>query len=303
MSSLSLLTELTSSVVTGLNPARCACIQWRHAAKTRHGPACNANAPPPPIQTPQMPDLCLKFLSVGTGIAARGIAVRAREGSPPGLFWLGGFKSDMKGTKAQALDQWAREHGRAMTRFDYSGHGESEGDFTDGTIGRWLEESLAVFDACCRGPQVVIGSSMGGWLALLLARELARRAQTDPGSGLARADRARGGLYRRTDVEALPAGDQARDRADRRVVAPVAIFRGALSHHPRPDRGGPRAPPARQHDRNRLSGPHPSGRAGSGRAVAARGRARLPVCPATMSCSLWSRTETIACRGPKTSSG
>jgi len=137
--------------------------------------------PPPPIQTPQMPDLCLKFLSVGTGIAARGIAVRAREGSPPGLFWLGGFKSDMKGTKAQALDQWARDHGRAMTRFDYSGHGESEGNFTDGTIGRWLEESLAVFDACCRGPQVVIGSSMGGWLALLLARELARRVQTDPG--------------------------------------------------------------------------------------------------------------------------
>ena len=128
-----------------------------------------------------MPDLCLKFLSVGTGITARGIAVRAREGSPPGLFWLGGFKSDMNGTKAQALDQWARDHGRAMTRFDYSGHGESEGNFTDGTIGRWLEESLAVFDACCRGPQVVIGSSMGGWLALLLARELARRVQTDPG--------------------------------------------------------------------------------------------------------------------------
>ena len=93
---------------------------------------CN---PKSPIQTPQMTDLCLKFLSVGTGIAARGIAVRAREGSPPGLFWLGGFKSDMKGTKAQALDQWARDHGRAMTRFDYSGHGESGGNFTDGTIG------------------------------------------------------------------------------------------------------------------------------------------------------------------------
>ena len=127
-----------------------------------------------------MTDLCLKFLNVGTGIAARRIAVRTREGAAPGLFWLGGFKSDMKGTKAQALDQWARDHGRAMTRFDYSGHGESEGDFIDGTVGRWLEESMAVFDACCRGPQVVIGSSMGGWLALLLARELARRAQADP---------------------------------------------------------------------------------------------------------------------------
>lgn len=126
-----------------------------------------------------MTDLCLKFLHVGTGIAARRIAVRAREGAAPGLFWLGGFKSDMKGTKAQALDLWARDHGRAMTRFDYSGHGESEGDFIDGTVGRWLEESMAVFDACCRGPQVVIGSSMGGWLALLLARELARRAQAE----------------------------------------------------------------------------------------------------------------------------
>jgi pimeloyl-ACP methyl ester carboxylesterase len=127
-----------------------------------------------------MTDLCLKFLNVGTGIAARRIAVRTREGAAPGLFWLGGFKSDMKGTKAQALHLWARDHGRAMTRFDYSGHGESEGDFIDGTVGRWLEESMAVFDACCRGPQVVIGSSMGGWLALLLARELARRAQADP---------------------------------------------------------------------------------------------------------------------------
>ena len=122
-----------------------------------------------------MNDSCLKFSTVGTGPAARRIAVRAREGAGPGLFWLGGFKSDMKGTKAEALDRWAAEHGRAMVRFDYSGHGESGGNFLDGTIGRWLEESLAVFDAFCRGPQVAIGSSMGGWLALLMVRELARR--------------------------------------------------------------------------------------------------------------------------------
>ena len=127
-----------------------------------------------------MSDLCLKFLNVGTGIAARGIAVRRREGAAPGLFWVGGFKSDMKGTKAEALDLWARDNGRAMTRFDYSGHGESGGNFTDGTIGRWFEETLAVFDGFCRGPQVVIGSSMGGWLALLLTRELIRRVQPDP---------------------------------------------------------------------------------------------------------------------------
>jgi pimeloyl-ACP methyl ester carboxylesterase len=127
-----------------------------------------------------MSDLCLKFLDVGTGIAARRLAVRLRVGASPGLLWLGGFKSDMKGTKAEALDSWAHKEGRAMTRFDYSGHGESCGDFADGTIGRWLDESLAVFDTFCHGPIVLIGSSMGGWLALLLMRELAQRTQPSP---------------------------------------------------------------------------------------------------------------------------
>jgi pimeloyl-ACP methyl ester carboxylesterase len=123
-----------------------------------------------------MNECCLKSLDVGTGAEARRIAVRQRLGSAPGLFWLGGFKSDMGGTKIVALDAWAAAQGRACTRFDYSGHGESEGAFTDGTIGRWLEESLSVFEAFAQGPQVVIGSSMGGWLALLLVRDLKRRA-------------------------------------------------------------------------------------------------------------------------------
>jgi pimeloyl-ACP methyl ester carboxylesterase len=114
------------------------------------------------------------FIEVGNASALRRIAVRVRSGSAPGLFWLGGFHSDMKGTKALALDAWAAEHGRACVRFDYSGHGESGGAFVDGTIGRWLEESVAVFGQFCAGPQVVIGSSMGGWMALLLAREIAR---------------------------------------------------------------------------------------------------------------------------------
>src|SRR5262249_43055268 len=148
-----------------------------------HGGRQRNTSPDPmwdgPRPSTQMIDICLKSLEVGTAKAARRIAVRLREGASgdgkPGLLWLGGFKSDLKGIKAEALDQWAGEHGRAMVRFDYSGHGESGGDFTDGSIGRWLEESVAVFDACCRGPQVVIGSSMGGWLALLLVRELARR--------------------------------------------------------------------------------------------------------------------------------
>jgi pimeloyl-ACP methyl ester carboxylesterase len=116
------------------------------------------------------------FIEVGAENSARRIAVRARAGAAPGLFWLGGFNSDMKGTKALALDAWAAEQGRACVRFDYSGHGESGGKFVDGTIGRWLEDSRAVFEQFCRGPQVVVGSSMGGWLALLLAREVAKLA-------------------------------------------------------------------------------------------------------------------------------
>ena len=115
------------------------------------------------------------FIEVGNAAGPRRIAVRARTGSPPGLFWLSGFNSDMRGTKAIALDAWAAERNRACVRFDYSGHGESGGAFVDGTIGRWLEETVAVFEQFCAGPQVVIGSSMGGWMALLLARELARR--------------------------------------------------------------------------------------------------------------------------------
>jgi pimeloyl-ACP methyl ester carboxylesterase len=126
----------------------------------------------------------LAFIQVGSGDSTRRIAVRAREGAAPGLFWLGGFNSDMKGTKALALDAWATEHGRACVRFDYSGHGESGGKFADGTIGRWLEETVAVFERFCRGPQVVIGSSMGGWMALLLAREIAKRASGASLAGL-----------------------------------------------------------------------------------------------------------------------
>ena len=122
-----------------------------------------------------MTESALKSIEVGTGTAVRRIAARIRDGATPGLFWLGGFKSDMQGTKAVTLDNWAGENGRSCIRFDYSGHGESGGDFVQGTIGRWLEDSAAVFERFAKGPQVLIGSSMGGWLALLLARELKGR--------------------------------------------------------------------------------------------------------------------------------
>jgi pimeloyl-ACP methyl ester carboxylesterase len=132
----------------------------------------------------RMSELRLTSLTLESPPPKRTIAVRVRQGKSPGLFWLGGFRSDMKGTKAEALDAWAASEGRACLRFDYSGHGESGGDFLDGTIGRWLEESVAVYREFAQGPQVVIGSSMGGWLALLLARRLAKAKGAAPIAGM-----------------------------------------------------------------------------------------------------------------------
>jgi pimeloyl-ACP methyl ester carboxylesterase len=137
-----------------------------------HAPAASAG----------MMDNGLKFLDIGSGAEHRRIAVRQQAGGRPGLFWLSGYKSDMQGTKAEALAHWATETGRACTRFDYSGHGESSGTFTDGTIGRWLADALAVFDAWCRGPQILVGSSMGGWLALLMVRALRQRSEAPAAS-------------------------------------------------------------------------------------------------------------------------
>jgi pimeloyl-ACP methyl ester carboxylesterase len=104
---------------------------------------------------------------------ARRLTPATRPDAGPGLVWLGGFASDMSGTKAQFLAERAQAQGRACLRFDYSGHGASEGRFIDGCIGDWLAQSVAVFEASTQGPQILIGSSMGGWLALLLARHLA----------------------------------------------------------------------------------------------------------------------------------
>jgi len=136
----------------------------------------------------RMSEARLTSLTIESPARKRTIAVRAREGktpSPgPGLFWLGGFKSDMNGTKAEALDRWAESQGRGCVRFDYSGHGESGGDFSEGTIGLWLEESIAVYAKFTQGPQVIIGSSMGGWLALLLARALRERKGATPIAGM-----------------------------------------------------------------------------------------------------------------------
>ena len=135
-----------------------------------------------------MSEARLTSLTIESPAPRRTIAVRVREGKGPNLgpalVWLGGFKSDMKGTKAEALDRWAAEQGRACLRFDYSGHGESSGEFRDGTIGLWLQESLAVYREFAKGPQVLIGSSMGGWIALLLAAQLRKLTGSAPLAGM-----------------------------------------------------------------------------------------------------------------------
>ncbi len=169
----------------------------------------------------------LKRLKVVTGTDAREIAIRAFPGNSPALFWLGGFKSDMRGTKAEALAMHAKKTGRAYTRFDYSGHGESSGKFEEGTISRWAEEARAVFERV-EGPQVVVGSSMGGWIALLLARSLAanpRAARKHQGHG---ADRARAGFHRNIDVASALGRGEARDRGKRFLDAALGLWRRAL---------------------------------------------------------------------------
>jgi pimeloyl-ACP methyl ester carboxylesterase len=120
----------------------------------------------------------------GPGDGCREIAVLRRAGRRPGLVWLGGFKSDMEGGKAVALDRWAGEKGYACTRFDYSGHGRSSGAFEDGTISKWLEESLAVIRRFTQGPQILVGSSMGGWIALLAALALRQDGEGDRLAGM-----------------------------------------------------------------------------------------------------------------------
>lgn len=103
------------------------------------------------------------------------LAWRAVAGAGPTVVWLGGFRSDMAGTKAQVLADWAQARGRAYVRFDYFGHGESQGDFAQGTITRWRDDALAVLEALVEGPAVLVGSSMGGWISCLVAGAVPQR--------------------------------------------------------------------------------------------------------------------------------
>ncbi|MEP4768811.1 MAG: alpha/beta hydrolase [Roseibium sp.] len=114
-----------------------------------------------------------QFIEVGKNGDKRRIAVLKDAGSGPSLMWLSGFKSDMTGSKAEALSEYGLERGQDVVRFDYSGHGQSSGEFEDACVSDWLEEAVAVFDRFCGQETILVGSSMGGWIALLLA--LARK--------------------------------------------------------------------------------------------------------------------------------
>ncbi len=158
------------------------------------------------------------------------LAWARHEGASPTVVFLPGFRSDMTGDKATALAAFCAERGQAMLRFDYSGHGASGGRFEDGTIGRWTDDALAVIDRQSEGPLILVGSSMGGWIALLAA--------------LARPDRVAAlvGIAAAPDfTEALMwSGDElraARHPHARRRHAQAQPIRRAHPYHPRADRG------------------------------------------------------------------
>jgi len=113
-----------------------------------------------------------QFLDTDLG---RRLAWHRFSGREPGVVFLGGLRSDMTGTKAVHIEDWARRSGRAFLRFDYSGHGQSAGKFTEGSIGDWAEDAVAAIEALTEGPQVLVGSSMGGWISLLLAKRMPER--------------------------------------------------------------------------------------------------------------------------------
>ncbi|MBW3097688.1 alpha/beta hydrolase [Pseudohoeflea coraliihabitans] len=134
-----------------------------------------------------MEQLQEETVTVGDGARAREIAVLRRRGEDPaqaGTVWLGGYRSDMTGSKAEAICDHQAACGGACLRFDYSGHGASGGAFTDGTISRWLEEALVVFERFSAGPQILVGSSMGSWIALRMVQELTRRGEAERIAGL-----------------------------------------------------------------------------------------------------------------------
>ena len=114
-------------------------------------------------------------LSADRRLAYHRLAPAGEGEGLPGIVFLGGFVSEMTGTKATWIEDWARERGRGFLRFDYRGHGASSGAFADGAIGDWADDAAAIVEQRTEGPQILVGSSMGGWIALLLARRMPER--------------------------------------------------------------------------------------------------------------------------------
>jgi pimeloyl-ACP methyl ester carboxylesterase len=123
------------------------------------------------------------FIPVGAQSQRRNIALRVTNGSGTPVIWFGGFRSDMMSTKAIALDEWCKAHGRPMIRMDYAGHGESSGRFEDCTLSTWTEDASAVLETA-KAPPVIVGSSMGGWIATLIAKRLFERGARNRIAGL-----------------------------------------------------------------------------------------------------------------------
>jgi pimeloyl-ACP methyl ester carboxylesterase len=126
----------------------------------------------------------LQSIDVGTGKAKRRIAVRITEGQGTPVVWLGGFKSDMTSTKAARIDEWCQANNRPMVRMDYAGHGESSGRFQDFVFSDWLEDARAVLKAFVRQPPILVGSSMGGWMSMLIAKRLFEAGERNAFAGL-----------------------------------------------------------------------------------------------------------------------
>lgn len=131
-----------------------------------------------------MTDPELQFLHVDGRAGRRRIACRKRDGAGPAVLWFGGFKSDMTSTKAARIDALCAERGRAMVRMDYAGHGESDGRFQDFVFSDWIEDAEAVLDRLAAGPAVIVGSSMGGWIATLIAKRRMERGAAGQIAGL-----------------------------------------------------------------------------------------------------------------------
>jgi pimeloyl-ACP methyl ester carboxylesterase len=121
----------------------------------------------------------LSYISVQDSAPGYRLAYRQIKGDTPGMIWLGGFRSDMDGTKAQALETFAKAQGHACLRFDYRGHGLSDGRFEEGTISAWLDDAKTMLHRVAEGGQILVGSSMGGWIALLLALAEKQKATLD----------------------------------------------------------------------------------------------------------------------------